>query len=82
MSSSAPVIKVDGVSKCFHMYRGKAERIRQIGVRIKRLFGIKAQNRYREFWALDGIQFEIGAGQSDDWRKALERRLQIARRQA
>jgi len=49
------MIKVDGISKKFKLYRSPADRLREILFR---------KQYHKDFVALDNISFEIGAGQT------------------
>jgi lipopolysaccharide transport system ATP-binding protein len=63
--SSNLAIKVDGISKCYQIYKHPLDRLKQfIFPHIKSIFGIKSLPYYREFWALNNISFEINKGET------------------
>jgi lipopolysaccharide transport system ATP-binding protein len=65
MSSEAAVIRVDGLSKCHLIYEKPAHRLQQfILPRLARAFGRSPRARYREFWALRDVSFEVGKSQT------------------
>ena len=52
-------ISVKNLSKCYEIYSSPSSRLKQFIVpRLKHLFGKKATNYYREFWALKDISIE------------------------
>lgn len=55
--SSDIAIKVDNLSKCYHIYEKPHDRLLQMLARGKKQF-------YREFWALRDISFEVKKGES------------------
>lgn len=63
---SPPVIRVEHVSKCYHVYERPQDRLKQaILPRFGRLAGRGAAPRYyREFWALSDVSFELAAGEA------------------
>ncbi len=50
-------LKVEGVGKCYHMYKRPSDRLKQIVFRGKKQL-------YREFWALRDISFQVEKGES------------------
>ena len=50
-------IKVDNLSKCYHIYDNPRDRLMQMLMRGKKQY-------YREFWALQGVSFEIRKGET------------------
>ena len=50
-------IKVDNLSKCYHIYDNPRDRLMQMLMRGKKQY-------YREFWALKDISFEIKKGET------------------
>jgi homopolymeric O-antigen transport system ATP-binding protein len=50
-------LKVEGVGKCYHMYRRPSDRLKQIAFRGKKQL-------FREFWALRNISFQVEKGES------------------
>ncbi len=64
-ASSAPVICVDHLSKCYQIYETPRDRLKQFVLpRLRRALGRAPRNHYREFWALREISFEIGRGET------------------
>jgi lipopolysaccharide transport system ATP-binding protein len=55
--SSDFAIKVEGLSKCYHIYDKPHDRLRQMFARGKRQF-------YREFWALRDVSFKVAKGEA------------------
>jgi lipopolysaccharide transport system ATP-binding protein len=55
--SSDYAIRVDGLSKCYHIYDKPHDRLLQILLRGKRRF-------YREFWALQELSFQVRKGEA------------------
>lgn len=55
--SSDIVIKVENLSKCYHIYDQPKDRLLQILARGRKQF-------YREFWALRDVSFEIKRGET------------------
>ncbi|PWB53169.1 MAG: ABC transporter ATP-binding protein [Nitrosomonadales bacterium] len=55
--SSDIAIKVENLSKCFHIYDKPRDRVRQ-------LFARGDKKYYREFWALKEVSFEIKKGET------------------
>lgn len=63
--SSEALINATGLGKCYHIYPSPAERLKQMVLpRVARLAGRQAAPRYREFWALRGVDFEIQRGET------------------
>jgi lipopolysaccharide transport system ATP-binding protein len=64
MSSDA-LISAVGLGKCYHIYPSPAERLKQmIYPRLARVAGRQTAPRFREFWALRGVDFEIQRGET------------------
>lgn len=55
--SSDPVIEVDGLGKCYHVYDKPRDRLLQMLAGSRRRY-------YREFWALRDTSFRIGRGET------------------
>ncbi len=55
--SSDPAVRVDAVSKCYHMYERPEDRLKQILWRGRRQF-------YTEFWAVRDVSFEVARGET------------------
>lgn len=65
MSSNDIAIRVQGLSKCYHLYDAPRDRLKQFVVpRLKRLAGQSPKQYFREFWALKDISFEIKKGET------------------
>jgi lipopolysaccharide transport system ATP-binding protein len=53
-------IKVENLSKCYHIYDNPRDRFKQFVVpRLQRLSRQKPKQYFREFWALKDVSFEI-----------------------
>lgn len=62
--SSDPVIRVQGVSKCYPVYDRPSDRLRQFVVpRMRRVLGLPERRYFREYWALRDVDFEVRAGE-------------------
>lgn len=63
--SSEVAIRVQALSKCFHIYEKPRQRLQQLFLAPlkSRLSGTEAKY-YREFWALDNVSFEVGKGET------------------
>lgn len=57
MSSDDIAIRVEGLSKCYHVYERPQDRLKQSLWRGRRQF-------YREFWALRDVSFEVRKGET------------------
>ena len=55
--SSEFAIRVDGLSKCYHIYDKPRDRLMQMLARGKKQF-------YHEFWALKDVSFSVGRGET------------------
>lgn len=55
--SSNPVIQVEALSKCYHVYARPQDRLKQAIWRGRRTY-------FREFWALRDVAFEVGRGET------------------
>ena len=63
--SSECAIKVEGLSKCYHVYDRPQDRLKQsLLPRIHRLFGKASPVYHRDFWALRDVSFQIPKGQT------------------
>ncbi len=63
--SSEVAIRVEGLSKCYHVYDKPQDRLKQsLLPRISRVFSRPPRLFYREFWALRDVSFEIPKGQT------------------
>lgn len=58
-------IKVDGLSKCYHIYEQPHDRLKQsIYPRVQHALGKKVEQYFQEFWALKDVSFEIKRGET------------------
>jgi len=65
MSSNQTVIKVENLSKCYHIYNQPQDRLKQsIYPRIQRLAGRPLRTYFHEFWALRDVSFEVKKGET------------------
>lgn len=63
--SSEIALKVENLSKCYHIYETPRDRLKQIILPpLVKLSGKIPRQYYREFWALKDIEFEISKGES------------------
>ena len=64
-SGEDAVIRVNSVSKCYHLYDKPQDRLRQsIYPRFQRIMGREPKAYAREFWALRDISFDVKKGES------------------
>lgn len=65
MSSNEVAIKVQNLSKCYHIYDNPRDRLKQfIAPRLQRFAGQQSKQYFREFWALKDVSFEIKKGET------------------
>ncbi|MEG6512196.1 ABC transporter ATP-binding protein [Desulforamulus ruminis] len=65
MSSDNIAIKVENLSKCYHIYDRPQDRLKQYIIpRLQRLAGKLPKNYFREFWALRDVSFEVKKGET------------------
>lgn len=65
MSSDDVAIRVRGLRKCYQIYDSPRDRLKQfILPRIRRLLRLLPKQYFREFWALDGVSFEVRKGET------------------
>lgn len=58
-------IKVENLSKCYHIYDQPRDRLKQIIVpRMQRVVGVQPKQYFREFWALKDVSFEVKKGET------------------
>lgn len=58
-------IRVHQLSKCFHIYDAPRDRLKQfIFPRVKQLLGRAPSQYFKEFWALNDINFEVKRGET------------------
>jgi lipopolysaccharide transport system ATP-binding protein len=59
-SSSDIAIKVENLSKCYHIYDNPRDRLKQfVAPRMQRLVRQSPKQYFREFWVLKGVSFKI-----------------------
>ena len=65
MSSDNIAIRVNNLSKCYHIYDQPQDRLKQYIIpRLKRLMCRHPKNYFREFWALRDVSLEIKKGET------------------
>ncbi|MFO6298792.1 ABC transporter ATP-binding protein [Rahnella selenatireducens] len=66
MSSDKNIaISVDNIQKCFYVYNNPHDRLKQFVLpKLKRVFTESHENYYKEFWALNGVSFDIKKGET------------------
>ena len=58
-------IRVQNLSKCYHIYDAPRDRLKQFVVpRVRRMMGKSPNQYFREFWALKNVSFEIKKGET------------------
>jgi lipopolysaccharide transport system ATP-binding protein len=58
-------IRVEHLSKCYHLYDTPRDRLRQFVMpRAQRLVGAPPKQYYREFWALKDVSFDVKKGEA------------------
>ncbi|WP_127960351.1 ABC transporter ATP-binding protein [Serratia microhaemolytica] len=63
--SSKFAIKIEGVSKCYQIYDRPYDRLKQFLLPpMQRRFGLAPNQYYREFWALNGVTFDVKKGEA------------------
>lgn len=63
--SSEYAIRVEGLSKCYHVYDTPRDRLRQFVVpRAAAALGMERKSYFREFWALRSVSFDVRRGES------------------
>jgi lipopolysaccharide transport system ATP-binding protein len=63
--SSELAIKVEGLSKCYHIFETPRDRLKQFVMpRARKITGAAERRYYREFWALKDVSFEVRKGES------------------
>jgi ABC-type polysaccharide/polyol phosphate transport system ATPase subunit len=61
--SFEPAIRVEDLSKCYHIYNRPLDRLRQAVLpKIQRYLTIEEKRYYNEFWALKNISFDLTRG--------------------
>ncbi|MFN8432891.1 MAG: ABC transporter ATP-binding protein [Anaerolineales bacterium] len=65
MSSDQYSIKVENLSKCYHVYNQPQDRLKQSVIpRLQRLIGRTPDFYYHDFWALRDITFDVKKGET------------------
>lgn len=65
MSSNDIAIRVNNLSKCYHIYHAPRDRLKQFVLpRLQRLMGEPPKQHFREFWALKDVSFEVKKGEA------------------
>ncbi len=65
MSSDNIAIGVNGLNKCYQIYKAPRDRLKQFVVpRFAQLFGKFEKNYFQEFWALRNISFQVEKGET------------------
>ena len=58
-------IRVDNLSKCYHIYESPRDRLKQfVAPRLQRMTWQNPKHYFREFWALNDVSFEIKKGET------------------
>lgn len=58
-------IKVEGLSKCYHIYDNPRDRLKQMILpRMARAVGMLPNQHFREFWALKDVSFVVEKGET------------------
>jgi len=58
-------VKVESLSKCFHVYASPRDRLKQFVLpRVQRAMGKPGKQYFNEFWALKDVSLEIGKGET------------------
>src|ERR1043165_9674728 len=65
MSSEEIAVRVNNLSKCYHIYDRPPDRLKQSTLpKLQRLLGKRPHCYYREFWALKDVSFEVKKGET------------------
>lgn len=63
--SSEIAIKVENLSKCYHIYDQPRDRLKQMILpRMQRAIGMQPTQYFREFWAIKDVNFEVKKGET------------------
>jgi ABC-type polysaccharide/polyol phosphate transport system ATPase subunit len=58
-------IKVENLSKCYHIYDQPRDRLKQMILpRLQRVLGLQPKQYFREFWAIKNISVDIKKGEA------------------
>ena len=64
-SDSNIAIKVQNLSKCYHIYDNPRDRLKQfVAPRLQRLTWQKPKHYFREFWEVNDVSFELKKGET------------------
>lgn len=64
MSSEAIAVRIESLSKCYHVYATPGDRLRQfVWPRMRRLIGLQPKVYFREFWALRDMTLSVRQGE-------------------
>lgn len=65
MSSDRPVIRAEGVGKCYRIYPDPSDRLKQKFLpHVQKLLGRSINQYFREFWALKNVSLEVHRGET------------------
>lgn len=65
MSSNNIAISIQDIKKCFYVYNNPHDRLKQfVFPKLNQVFGREPNKYYKEFWALNGISFEVNKGET------------------
>lgn len=63
--SCETVIRVDNLGKCYHVFETPHDRLKQFVLpRVYSYLGLTKRTYFNEFWALQGVSFEVAKGES------------------
>lgn len=63
--SSEVIIKVEGVSKRFEIYKDPRDRLKQLVFPVvQKIIGIRQKKYFKDFWALKDVSFELKKGET------------------
>ena len=60
---SETMVRVKDLGKCYHIYSQPRDRLHQMLRSPFHVFNIQPRKYYREFWALQGVDFELNRGE-------------------
>lgn len=63
--SSNMAVRLEGLSKCYHVYNQPQDRLKQFVLpRLARVCGFESRNYFSEFWAVRDVSLEIEKGET------------------